>query len=146
ASGLTARSLFSSRRRDHFVAPPNPPRAACPARNFPADRIALCPLGVDPDRFRPDAAPLPLTDRSGRLVGDYRVRVLNVSEPGPRKNLAALLRVWIWTTAPSDDAILIVKLARSWPGRTLQFLRALDAVERSLGKPPRNPAAGLFTV
>jgi len=144
ATRIPARWLLYSRRHDHVVVPTKSSRDAWLARKFPADRIALCPLGVDPDRFRPDAAPLPLTDRSGRLVGDYRVRVLNVSEPGPRKNLAALLRVWIWTTAPSDDAILIVKLARSWPGRTLQFLRELDAVERSLGKARRDAAPVLF--
>jgi glycosyltransferase involved in cell wall biosynthesis len=136
--------LVHNRRHDQVVVPTASSRDAWLARRFPADRIALCPLGVDPRRFRPEAEPLALTDRSGRTIRDHRVRVLNVSEPGPRKNLAALLRVWIRTTTPSEDAILIIKLARSSPTRTVQFLRDLDAVERSLGKSRRDAAPMLF--
>lgn len=144
ATRIPRRWVAHNLRHDLVVVPTASSRQAWLASGFPDHRIRLCPLGVDPGRFRPDAEPLELTDGSGRLIRDYRVRVLNVSEPGPRKNLAALLRVWIRTTTASDDAILIVKLGRYSADRTLRFLRDLDAVERGLGKSRREAAPMLL--
>lgn len=131
-------------RHDLVVVPTESSRRAWIATGFPDDRITLCPLGVDPTRFRPDAEPLALTNPRGRPLHDYRVRVLNVSEPSPRKNLAALLRVWIRATTTGDDAILIVKLARYSAARTVKFLRDLDAAERAVGKARGDAAPMLF--
>ena len=99
ATRVPRRWVAHNLRHDLVVVPTASSRHAWLESGFPADRIRLCPLGVDPGRFRPDAEPSRLTDASGRLIRDYRVRVLNVSEPGPRKNLAALLRVWITISA-----------------------------------------------
>jgi glycosyltransferase involved in cell wall biosynthesis len=88
--------------------------------------------------------PLDLVDRRGRRVADYRTRVLNVSEVSPRKNLVALVRAWLRATDAADDAILVLKLGRSQAGRTLRFLRDVDAMERRLGKTRREAASILF--
>lgn len=124
------------------------PTASCEAAwlesGVPRNRIRICPLGVDVERFHPAAQPLDLVDRQGRLVGEYRTRVLNVSEWGPRKNLIGLLRVWIKATTPADDAILIVKLGGLLPAGVLRLLRDLDAMERAIGKTRRESAPVLF--
>lgn len=131
-------------RHDSVILPTDSSKQAWVESGFPEDRIRLCPLGVDPNRFHPDVGPLELTDRHGREVRDYRTRVLNVSELGPRKNLLGLLRVWIRTTMANDDAILIIKLGRYLPGWTIRLMREMDAVERALGKTRKESAPVLF--
>jgi len=125
---------------DLVVLPAESSRQAWIASGVPDDRIRLCPLGVDVDGFRPGVAPLDLAHR-GRRVADHRVRVLNVSELGSRKNLPGLLRVWIRVTTASDDAVLVVKLGRGAPGSTVRLLRELDDIERALGKTRKDAAA-----
>jgi glycosyltransferase involved in cell wall biosynthesis len=132
-----------NRSHDLVVLPTESSRQAWRAGGLPADRIRLCPLGVDATRFRPGLDPLPLVDRRGRDVGSYRTRLLNVSELGPRKNLAALVRVWLRATRADDDAVLIIKAGRWVPGMTRQLVESLDAVERQLGK-KRSEAASLL--
>jgi glycosyltransferase involved in cell wall biosynthesis len=122
-----------NRRHDLVVVPTDAARAAWLASGFAEDRIRLCSLGVDTESFRPGHQPLPLDDGQGRDVAGYRVRVLNVSEIVPRKNLLGLLRVWIEATSPHDDAILLLKLNH---GREslLRFLRDLHLLEQALGR------------
>jgi glycosyltransferase involved in cell wall biosynthesis len=104
------------------------------ASGFPHDRLRISPLGVDGERFRSGLDPIPVTDRSGQDVSGYTVRILNVSELVPRKNLLGLLRTWIRVTRPEDDAVLMLKLTYGRPDQLLTLLRSLDAVERDLGK------------
>ena len=124
------------------------PNAFCEAAwvdsGLPPERLRVCPLGVDAERFHPDVEPLDLVDAGRRPVREYRTRVLNVSELGPRKNLPGLLRVWIRATTPRDDAILIVKIAGASPAGLLKLLRDLDAVERDLGRTRRDAAPVVF--
>lgn len=127
-------------RHDLVILPTSSSKDAWLRADFPEERIRLCPLGVDPDRFHPGVQPLELMDRRGRSVLNYRTRVLNVSELSPRKNLLGLLRVWIRTTTVHDDAILILKIGRYAPGWTLRLMRDLDATERSIGKSRKESA------
>ena len=120
-------------RHDLVVVPTEAAKDAWLASGFTGERITRCPLGVDAWIFRPDHAPLPLDDGRGRDVTDYRVRILNISEVVPRKNLIGLLRVWIQTTSHSDDAILLLKLSHSRESLPL-FLRDLHLLEKSLGR------------
>jgi glycosyltransferase involved in cell wall biosynthesis len=129
---------------DLVVLPAESSRQAWIASGFPGDRIRLCPLGVDADRFRPGLAPLPIADRRGRPVLDYRTRVLNVSELGPRKNLLGLLRTWIRATRAGDDAVLILKLSRGGAGWAVRLMRELAAVEQALGKTRAEAAPVVF--
>jgi glycosyltransferase involved in cell wall biosynthesis len=130
-------------RHDFVIVPTESSRQAWLASGFPRERIRLCPLGVDAPRFRPGIEPLDLTDRRGRRVADYAVRVLNVSEVGTRKNLLGLLRVWLRTTRADDDAILVVKL-HAETGPLLKFLRDLYYLEREIGRRREGAASVLF--
>jgi glycosyltransferase involved in cell wall biosynthesis len=60
--------------------------------------------------------------------------LLNVSEFGPRKNLAGLLRAWLRATSCQDGAVLLLKLSWSGP-RQERLLRAqMEQVEREVGR------------
>jgi glycosyltransferase involved in cell wall biosynthesis len=133
-----------NRSHDLVILPTVSSRDAWTASGFPPGRIRLCPLGVDADRFHPAVEPLPLSDRQGRPVREYRTRVLNVSEISPRKNLLALLRAWLLATTRDDDAILIVKVGRFPPGGAVRLMRDLGAMERAVGKTRRESAPMLF--
>ena len=100
-----------SRYQQLLVVPTPSSRDAWSGAGFPAQRVRLSPLGIDIERFRPGLPPLDLSDHDGRRVSDYRVRVLNVSTLDHRKNLFALLAVWLRATSREDDAILVVKLS-----------------------------------
>jgi glycosyltransferase involved in cell wall biosynthesis len=78
-------------------------------------------------------------------VSDYRVRVLNVSEPQPRKNLVGLVRTWLTATSPDDDAILIVKLSLSSRAAATDLFRRLALMQQSLGRSLAQAAPVLFT-
>ena len=133
-----------NRRHDLVIVPTESSQHAWVASGLPAERLRLCPLGVDLERFRPAIEPLPLTDGHGRPIVDYRCRFLNVSELIPRKNLLGLLRVWIKTTRPQDDALLILKITVPAPGVVFTFLRDLGLVEREIGKSRREAAPIVF--
>ncbi|MGH7832598.1 MAG: glycosyltransferase, partial [Candidatus Binatia bacterium] len=117
------------------------------ASGVPEERLRLCPFGVDSERFHPGVEPLALRWRMGRGVLEYKTRFLNVSDlvSAPRKNILAMLRVWIKTTRATDDAILIMKLSgyrqRWWRPDKLE--PALNAIEGQLGK-SRKEAAPVF--
>ena len=114
------------------------------AGGYPPDKLRTCPLGVDVDRFGPASEPLPLPAPGGRPVADYRVRVLNVSEPTPRKNLAGLVRTWIRATSADDDAILIIKVGPSVREGTSALFRQLAIMEQTLGRSREQAAPILF--
>lgn len=144
ASRIPARWVEHGLGHDLVIVPTLSCRDAWLASGFPPDRLRTCPLGVDGERFRPGLDPFPITDRRGRPVTSYRVRVLNVSEVTPRKNLLALLRTWIRVTRREDDAVLILKLTCPQPDPLLGLLRGLAAIERELGKARAAAAAIIF--
>ncbi|MBK1840749.1 tetratricopeptide repeat protein [Azospirillum sp. YIM B02556] len=111
-----------SRRHDHVVVATESSRAAWLRAGHPADRIHLCPEGVEavPEGL---IHPLPLVDGAGRRLADFPVRILNVSDFNSRKNLVGLLRVWLRTTRPGDPAALALKLGKG--GRILEGFQAL---------------------
>ena len=118
------------------------------AGGVPKERLKVCPLGVDPQRFHPGVEPLEIGSQRGRKVLEYRTRFLNVSAfiSASRKNLSGMLRVWIKATNADDDAILILKLSGYnykwwWPDK---FNRALNAIEREIGKRRKEAAPILF--
>ncbi len=123
-----------NRQHDLVIVPTESSRKAWTASGLPEKSIRLCPLGIDVETFGPAAEPLPLRRDNGQRIGDYRVRFLNVSEVGPRKNLAGLLEAWTLATSRSDDAILVVKLGGYIPGM-LDLLRLeLSTMQEQLGK------------
>jgi len=136
-----------SRGRSHdlVIVPTESSRQAWLAGGFPPEEIRICPLGADVDRFAPGVPPLALAGPAGRPVADYRVRVLNVSEPQPRKNLAGLVRTWITATSADDDAILIIKLSLSSRAAATDLVRRLAIMQQALGRSLRQAAPVLFT-
>jgi len=81
-----------------------------------AERLRVCPLGVRQGLDRPDVRPLPITDRTGRAVADYRHRFLNVAEVCTRKNHVGIMEAWLRATTPADDAVLVLKVNGFRPG------------------------------
>ena len=96
---------------DLVIVPTESSRMAWAAQGYPEDRLRVCPLGVDPEDTGGGPAPT-LVDPQGRRVSSYRYRFLNVSDFIPRKNIDGLLRVWLRSTARTDDAVLILKLGK----------------------------------
>lgn len=106
----------------------------------PSDQLRLCSLGIDPARFDGSAQPLDLLWQKPKPIREHRLRFLNVSELGPRKNLVGLLRAWLLATTDEDDAVLILKLGDYAPGRRELLYHQLVAVERQVGKALREAA------
>jgi glycosyltransferase involved in cell wall biosynthesis len=135
ATPAPAHWVAHNRRHDLLIVPTKSSRRAWLAGGMPSERIRLCPLGIDVGLYgRPiTPAPLPLALPSGEPVTGRRVRFLNISEPGPRKNVAGLLRTWLCATTRHDDAVLIVKLRCSLPGLCEEVFNGLRRAQSELG-------------
>lgn len=133
-----------NRNHDLLILPTESSRQAWIAGGMPAERIRLCPLGVDSALYgRPiTPAPLPLMLPGGEPLAARRVRFLNISEPGPRKNLVGLLRAWLRATSQPrrDDAALVVKLRCSLPGLCEAVFEGLGQTLGELGLRLRDAA------
>jgi glycosyltransferase involved in cell wall biosynthesis len=123
-----------NRAHDLVIVPTESSRRAWIGGGMPAERIRLCPLGINPTLFSGSLAPLPLRRANGERLDRYRVRLLNVSELGPRKNLVGLLRVWLRATTRVDDAVLVIKLGCFQPGFVDVFAQRLRRLQEQLGK------------
>jgi glycosyltransferase involved in cell wall biosynthesis len=123
---------------DLIILPTESSRKAWIRSGVPAGKIRLCPLGIDPKRFAGGASsgppPLPLHDDRGKPIDNYQLRFLNVSELGPRKNLAGLVWAWLRATSRRDDAVLILKLGSFAAGWLEIFQSQIDVVQQTLGK------------
>lgn len=123
-----------SRTHDLVILPTESSSRAWVASGVPEDRIRLCPLGVNAKLFSKPATPLPLRRDNGDPISEFKVRFLNLSELGPRKNLVGLLRVWLKATTRQDDAILILKLGSYLPGWMEEFRQQIDEMQARVGK------------
>jgi len=144
ASKVPAGWVARGRDCDLVVVPTRSSLEAWLASGYPRGKLRVCPLGVDVGRFGPATEALPLPAQGGRPVSDYRVRVLNVSDSMPRKNLAGLVRTWISATSAGDDAILIVKVGPATREATSALFRRLAIMEQTLGKRRDQAAPILF--
>ena len=123
--------IDANRTHDLLIVPTESSRRAWIASGMPPDRIALCPLGIDPDDFGGNPKPLDFGDESGFL--ERRVRFLNVSELGPRKNTRGLIRAWMRATDASDDAVLMLKLGNYAAGWLELLKKQIAEDEERLG-------------
>jgi glycosyltransferase involved in cell wall biosynthesis len=125
-----------SHRHDLIILPTESSRVVWISSGVPARKIRLCPLGINPDVFAPPITivPLPLQTDAGRSIERFRVRFLNVSELGPRKNLVGLVGVWLRATSRRDDAILMIKLGRYAPGWFERFQDRVALLQDELGR------------
>jgi glycosyltransferase involved in cell wall biosynthesis len=146
ASRIPSKWVKWNRRTDLVILPTESSKRAWVDSGFPEPQIRLCPLGVDPDLFHPDVEPLPLGEYNGRPISDYRVRVLNVSDVSPRKNLPGLLRVWMRTTKPTDDAVLILKINCPFKLLLREFRRRIERLETQIGTSRQEAAPIVFII
>jgi len=123
-----------SRRHDLIVLPTDSSRRAWVESGVPRSKLRQCPLGINPARFSGSAEPMPLRRATGEPLSQYRVRFLNVSELGRRKNILGLLRAWLRATSRRDDAVLIVKLGCYTPDRVALLRRQVERLERQSGR------------
>jgi glycosyltransferase involved in cell wall biosynthesis len=123
ATRVPAAWIEQNRKHDIVILPTESSRQAWVAAGMPLDRIRLCPLGIDPVLYGAAISPRPLPGPQ------YRIRFLNVSAYGPRKNLGGLLRVWKNATSPRDDAVLFLKVSCYDPKSREAFARDLEGME-----------------
>jgi len=101
-------------------------------------KVRVSPLAVDGAFFSQPAEPLSLatTNAAGaqRSISSYAVRLLNIAELRPRKNLLGLLRTWIRATTAGDDAVLILKSLSFSPQDQTLFLQDVQEMQQRLGK------------
>jgi glycosyltransferase involved in cell wall biosynthesis/predicted O-methyltransferase YrrM len=117
------------------------------ASGIPADRVALLPLGVDVDRFRPGLTPFPLTTRK-------RIKLLFVGGTIWRKGFDTLLTAYRKGFTADDDICLVVKdmgVGTFYRGQTaatevaaLQADPAAPAVEYLTTELPEDDLARLY--
>jgi glycosyltransferase involved in cell wall biosynthesis len=140
-SRIPASWAAASRTHDLVIVPTASSRAAWLAAGVPARRVAVSPLGVDADAFRPGVRALAIADGRGGDVSRYRARFLNVSASGARKNVGGLVRAWLRATRHDDDAVLVLK--RSYgAGETIVALMAeIARAERDVGRTLASSAA-----
>ena len=146
ASRVPQKWIKAHRRHDLVIVPTLACGQAWIRSGLPAEKIKLCPLGVNPDQFCPDAKPLMLEDEHGKKVEEYRTRVLNISDLTPRKNLRGLLKVWIKTTDRHDDAILIVKLNCRSERWLIDFMKDVESFQAEFCKSKNDAAPILFLI
>ncbi len=142
ATRISKQWLKHSLRHDLIIVPTQSSYAAWVASGCPPQRIRICPLGVDSELFAPGAASWPFVDSRGRRVSEYALRVLNVSDLMPRKNLLGLLQLWIETTDRDDDAVLIIKLNCGSQKCLADFWHAVADLEAQIGR-RRDEAASI---
>ncbi|MGE0028470.1 MAG: glycosyltransferase family 4 protein [Thermoleophilia bacterium] len=94
------------------------------------ERVALVPLGIDPERFRPGAEPLDLGDRAPG------VRLLFVGGLIWRKGIDLLLAAYTRAFTARDDVTLVIK---SFGARGPYVPQDADAQVRALQADPRAP-------
>lgn len=99
-----------------------------------AERLRICPLGVDPQAFGGASSPLLIQMESGEVIAARRTRFLNLSEVVPRKNQRGLLRTWLQATSSDDDAVLIMKIGGAGPEDTQKIRALIPALEQETGK------------
>jgi glycosyltransferase involved in cell wall biosynthesis len=140
ATRVPASWVEANKKHDVLILPTESSKSAWMASGLPEHRIRICPLGVNPEVFTGQAAPLEL---EGVSPEKHRVRFLNVSAESPRKNLLGLLEAWARATSRSDDAILIVKLG-CYDGAPERFQQELRALSERLPKKPSEAAPVRF--
>ncbi|QCG93005.1 tetratricopeptide repeat protein (plasmid) [Azospirillum sp. TSA2s] len=119
---------------DLVVVPTESSRRAWIEAGHPADRLRVCPPGIQPHPGDEAEAPRTVLGPGGRPVADFRVRILNISDFIARKNIDGLLRVWLRATRAGDDAILLLKLGKGGPTLNQDFSRLLDETARHVGR------------
>jgi glycosyltransferase involved in cell wall biosynthesis len=93
--------------------------------------LAKVPIGIDTKMYNPSVKPLGLIDDHFGALSRYKIRVMNIQELGPRKNLEGLLEAWVVGTsmgAMKTESCLILKLSAYSPNRYNKIYSNLKAI------------------
>lgn len=134
ATSLPPEWIAHSMRHDHIIVPTTSSTETWIRSGIPAEKLSTCPLGINEEMFRPDVPPLDIGTVRGRSIGQYRTRMLNVSDFIPRKNIPGLLKAWLDATSADDDAVLIIKAGLYHPEMYQWLNRKLSDIEMAAGK------------
>ena len=121
ADRIPAYWMRKNQEHDLVIVPTESSRKMWIAGGYPKGKIRLCPLAVDAAVYSGEAPPLALRFEDGERVDSRRIRFLNISEFGSRKNLIGLMRAWLRATTPRDDAALIMKVGCYFPASLQVF-------------------------
>lgn len=99
--------------------------------------IHKVPLGIDTLAFDPNVAPMQVIDDDfNNLISRHPVRVMNMQELGPRKNIEGLVRAWIAATSfgtMKSSSCLILKISAYSSGRYHKFAEMVENTRKELG-------------
>jgi glycosyltransferase involved in cell wall biosynthesis len=127
----------ASSAMDMVIVPCEYSRQAFLATGVRQSALTVVPLGINPVEFNPDVEPMQFIDPDGeRLIAKYPIRVMNMQELGPRKNIEGLVRAWIVATSSgvmNRSACLILKISAYSSGRYHKLAETLAAVRHELG-------------
>lgn len=119
---------------DLVVVPTESSRLAWMAAGYPEELLRVCPPGIEANPLDGGRDAGGLMGPAGRPLGDYRVRMLNISDFIARKNIDGLLRVWLRATRADDDAILILKVGKGGPHLAQDLARMMEQTVRHVGR------------
>lgn len=140
ATRICARWAEHSRTHDVVIVPTESSRRAWIDGEVPAERLRVCPYGINTSLYSPFVNRAPLRRDSLLLAEQHRVRFLNVSAMDPRKNLTGLVRAWIRATSRDDDAVMVIKLSHHSPDSLAAFQHQIASLHNELGKRPEEVA------
>ena len=143
ATHIPADWVVANHHHDGVIVPAKSSLEAWVKSGYPQEKIRLCPLGIRPELFH-KTEPLLLNFELEKPFSSYRVRMLNVSDTIPRKNLISLLRTWVRATKREDDAILLVKLGVYHPHHVARFRTEFNEMVRADSKKLEEAAPFLF--
>ena len=126
----------AAKNLDLILVPSNWNRDTFIESGIDANKVMVCPLGVNTSIHNPGVLPLAMVTDRGKVVADFKHRFLCVQELVSRKNVPGLLRTWVRAIRKEDNACLILKLG-SHSGDKLgrfreRFLKDLSDEEQEL--------------
>ncbi|MCW3084631.1 MAG: hypothetical protein JWP12_1997 [Bacteroidetes bacterium] len=134
ATSIPSKWIMHSRQHDHIIVPTLSSANAWVRSGINKNKISICPLGVDPEIFKPGITAMDLATIAGKPVHEYSVRMMNVSDFIPRKNISGLLGAWLEATNSSDDAVLILKPGFYHDDMNAWMQNELAGIEKKAGK------------
>jgi glycosyltransferase involved in cell wall biosynthesis len=126
--------ISHSRQHDHIIVPTLSSAKAWARSGIPQNKISICPLGVDASIFKPGIPAVNLGTINGKPVSAYSVRMMNISDLIPRKNISGLLHAWLEATNSPDDAVLILKAGLYHTDLHTWLQQEIAGIEMKAGK------------
>lgn len=121
---------------DMVVVPTESSREAFLNRGVRESIIKKVPLGINTEIYNTEAQPAKIFDEEFKSLEHYPIRVMNMQELGPRKNIEGLLKAWMIGTKSGfmkDHSCLILKLSAYSPNRYGKMVRVVEEVRKELG-------------